>query len=139
MSSNAYVPHILVINSSPDILELKREIFEDEGFRVTTKGVLDNEFQDLKQINPDLIVIHYRPRKESDQLQHLIENHHTWRLPVMLCTGAIREVEPIRPKLESMGVKVVYQPFDIDDIVRVAREALGLPTNMEGSVPPQAH
>ncbi|MDP9368652.1 MAG: hypothetical protein M3Q03_10325, partial [Chloroflexota bacterium] len=45
--------------------------------------------------------------------------------PVIICTGAVREVRDLQSHLEDMGVAVVLKPFDTDyllgEIAKVLR------------------
>lgn len=118
-------PHILVVNDSPEILALKREIFEEEGFRVTTRMGSDMNLEEITHIAPSLIILGHSSETESALLQYLTVDSPFGHIPIVLCTGAVRQVETIKPQLDAMGVAVVYKPFDIEDLVRVVREGLG--------------
>jgi two-component system response regulator VicR len=136
MNADGQAPHILVINDSPEILALKREIFEDEGFRVTTWDTSEAELDKIIQIAPDLIILDYSSETESGLLQQLSTDPRTERIPLVLCTGARRQVEEMKPDLDAMGVAVVYKPFDIEDLVQTVREGLGLASESQESLPP---
>jgi CheY-like chemotaxis protein len=45
-------------------------------------------------------------------------------IPVVLCTGAVREVEALSGHLLEMGVRVVLKPFSIYRLLDVITEAL---------------
>ncbi len=47
-------------------------------------------------------------------LQMLRMNLRTAAIPVVLCTGAVREVEALQGHLNEMAVRVVLKPFNID-------------------------
>ena len=53
----------------------------------------------------------------------------TATVPVVLCTGAVREVEALAPHLQDMGIGVVLKPFNIYHLVDVIAEALGAPNS----------
>lgn len=38
-------------------------------------------------------------------------------IPVIVCTGAVRQVEEMQPHLAEMKVAVVLEPFDIDQLL----------------------
>ncbi|HEU5434055.1 MAG TPA: hypothetical protein VFU81_20465, partial [Thermomicrobiales bacterium] len=44
------------------------------------------------------------------------QDPRTAGIPLVLCTGAVREVEAWRPLLDAWGVAVVFKPFDIDHL-----------------------
>jgi DNA-binding response OmpR family regulator len=133
MTLDGQPPHILVINDSPEILALKREIFEEEGFRVTTHFSGDLQVNEIIELAPDLVILDYSSESESGLLQWLTRESPLGQTPIMLCTGAIREVKAIKPYLDAIGVSVIYKPFEIDHLVNMARHQLGLPSQTEES------
>lgn len=135
MNSDGQPPHILVVDDAPEILILKREIFEEEGFRVTTRIAHDTALDEIIQIAPDLIIIDYSTEAESNRLHQLTTDLRTEQIPVVLCTGAVRQIEAIRPELDARGVVVVFKPFEIEHLVHVVREVLGLGLDGEESPP----
>lgn len=138
MSLDGQSPHIMVIDDSPEILALKREIFEEEGFQVTTRITTDTHVDEITELAPDLIILDYSSESEKGLLQRLTVELPLGQTPVMLCTGAIREVEAIKPHLDAIGVSVIYKPFQIEHLVNMARGRLGLGIEAEESLPPQA-
>jgi CheY-like chemotaxis protein len=46
-------------------------------------------------------------------------------IPIVLCTGAVREVKALEEHLVAMGVTVILKPFNIDQLVDAIRERLG--------------
>lgn len=137
MNSDGQSPHILVINDSREILALKREILEDEGFRVTTRITGEIHLDEIAHIEPSLVIFDYTSEIESNLLQHLTVDSSLSLIPIVLCTGAVREVTAIRPRLDAMGIAVVFKPFDIDHLVSVVRQRLGLASDREESLPPR--
>jgi len=120
-------PHILAINHSPEVLDLLRELLEEESFRVSTRSHLDRTIDDIATIAPDLILLDYPWNAEDNKwtlLQLLKMDRRTVHIPIVLCTGAVREVEALQSHLERMDVAIVLKPFDIDHLIRVIREAL---------------
>ncbi|HEV2073172.1 MAG TPA: response regulator [Thermomicrobiales bacterium] len=138
MKLDGQQPHILVVNDSPEILALKREIFEEEGFQVSTRINRDVDLDEIVRIGPNLVILDYSDEAESALLGQLRGDPRTASIPIVLCTGAIRKVEEIRPQIEAMGVRVVYKPFDIEDLVGVVREALDMDSERQETPPPGA-
>lgn len=115
--------HIFVINDTVAILELFRELLEEEGYRVTTDGFsveLIEMLGRVKAICPDLIVLDLIIMDEGKGwqfLQMLKMDRTTRAIPVIICTAAARQVEELQVHLDSMGVVVVLKPFDIDHLI----------------------
>jgi DNA-binding response OmpR family regulator len=112
---------------------LKDDILEAEGFRVSTMLRRDTGVSEIVAMKPDLLVMDYVPPEESSLLQDAATDPRTRQIPILLCSGAIREVEAIMPELDALGVTVIFKPFDIDDLIAVVHEAMGLPVDSDES------
>jgi CheY-like chemotaxis protein len=127
MIADGKQPHILSIDHTPEILSLLRDLLEDEGFRVTAWNRGDKRLAEIVALAPDLVTLDYTWSTVDDDwsfLRMLKGDRRTARIPVILCTGAVREVEALRPHLQTMGVAVVFKPFDIDQVIQAVRNAL---------------
>ncbi len=123
--------HILVVNDSPEILDLFHQMLEEEGYRVSVDRFTmdaDKKLAEVKTFAPDLIILDYMIGNEGlgwQLLQLLKMDRETRSTPVIICTGAVREVRDLQSHLEDMGVAVVLKPFDMDyllgEIAKVLR------------------
>jgi CheY-like chemotaxis protein len=119
--------HIFVVNNSQDVLALFSTLLTGEGFRVTTQPYVDKDLDKIVELAPDLIVLDYMWAEEDEGwslLQMLKMDPRTISIPAIVCTGAIREVEQLRPHLQEMNVDVIYKPFDIDVLLTAIRARL---------------
>lgn len=102
------------------MLGLFRDLLDGDGTgssRVSTRGYVDHDMETLKAQEPDPIVLDYMWAGEDSGwslLQILRMNRPTAAIPVVLCTGAVREVEALQGHLDEMGVRVVLKPFNLD-------------------------
>ena len=112
--------HILVINDTPEILDLFRDLLGDEGYRVTTDNFaapFGQKLQEVKELRPDLIILDFIIGGEGfgwQFLQMLKMDRETRNIPVIVCTAAVTQVRELQNHLDQMGVAVVLKPFDID-------------------------
>ena len=123
-------PHVLAINDDEAVLALVRELLEEEGYRVTTQRHAARDLAAIKAQPPDAIVLDYMWANEDANwslLQMLRLDPATAAIPVVLCTGAVREVEALGPRLAELGVRVLLKPFNIDDLTALLAEALARP------------
>ena len=115
--------HIFVINDTIAILELFRSLLEDEGYQVSTDGFsveLVEMLGRIKEARPDLIVLDFVILDEGKGwqfLQLLKMDRESREIPVIVCTAAAKLVEELQTHLDTMGVKVVLKPFDIDHLL----------------------
>jgi two-component system, OmpR family, phosphate regulon response regulator PhoB len=127
MHSDGQAPHILVVNHAPEILDLMRDLLEEEGCRVTTQLRTEQDIDTIAEVAPDLIVIDYMwPNSDNEwTLLNLLRIHRrTGHIPVIVCTAAVAQVGPMQDHLLTVGVRVVLKPFDIDHLVAEVRNAL---------------
>src|SRR4051794_31687473 len=102
--------HLLVINDTPAILEMFKDLFEDEGYRVSldTFSSFDSagKLADIKTLHPDLLVLDFMIGREMlgwQLLQLLQMDRDTAEIPVIVCTAAIRQVEELGAHLLTRG------------------------------------
>jgi len=130
MTGTASWTHVLVINDTPEILDLFRELLGEAGYRVSTErftGEADRLLTAVKELKPDLVILDYIIGGEGlgwQLLQLLKMDRATRTIPVIVCTAAVRQVEELRPHLEELGVGVVLKPFDIDHLLAEVAQVL---------------
>lgn len=137
MHTDGQQPHILCINHAPEILALQKDLLEEEGFRVTTRATLDKDLETIIELAPDAIIIDYMWRQSDDEwvfLTLLTMDPRTRHIPLILCTGAVREAREMQEHLNEMGIQVVFKPFDIDHLIRVVHDAVGTGTGTDAPV-----
>ena len=64
-------------------------------------------------------------------LQMLRMDPRTANIPIVLCTGAVREVEALKARLDEMHVRVVLKPFNIDELAATIASELDGPQKVE--------
>lgn len=118
---------ILVVNDTEEILELFRELLEDEGHEVILSGFPIQQVREVEEINPDLIILDlvFNDEKSGWQmLQMLKMRRSTASIPVIVCTAAIAVVREQEGYLVSQGVHVIYKPFNIEHLLNSVKQML---------------
>jgi CheY-like chemotaxis protein len=95
-SLDGHRPHILAINNDPAVLALCRDLLEEAGYQVSTQTYVDRDVAQIKALEPDLIVLDYMWANEDASwslLQMLRMDPAIAAIPIVLCTGAVREVK----------------------------------------------
>jgi CheY-like chemotaxis protein len=123
--------HILVINDVPALLDLFRELLEEEGYQVSLDGfsaiTLEQQLARVKELAPDLLVLDFLIGGDDLgwQLLEMIRlDPTTAKIPVVVCTAAVHIVEQLQAHLASMGIRVVLKPFELDHLLTAIRDAL---------------
>jgi CheY-like chemotaxis protein len=120
---------ILVVNDTQDILDLFRRLLEEEGYEVVLSGAPVQQVSEIEQINPDLIILDFIFGGEKfgwQMLQMLKMQQSTAKIPVIACTVAVDIVREQEGYLTSKGIRVIYKPFDIDELLDAVKQALNL-------------
>jgi DNA-binding response OmpR family regulator len=120
---------VLVVNDTQDILDLFRRLLEDEGYEVVLSGSPVQQVSEIERISPDLIILDFIFGGEKfgwQMLQMLKMQHSTAKIPIIVCTAAVEIVREQEGYLTSKGIRVIYKPFDIDELLDAVRQALNL-------------
>jgi DNA-binding response OmpR family regulator len=122
--------HIHVINDTPEILDVFRMVLEDEGYAVTTDRFtteLGPKVVHVRELAPDLLVLDLIVNGEAagwQLLQLLKMDRDARKIPIIICTAAVRTVDELHSHLDAMGIKVILKPFDIDHLLSVIKSVI---------------
>lgn len=112
--------HILVINDTPEILALFRDLLGEEGYRISTdnfEAPYDQMLHSARNLKPDLLILDFIIGGEPvgwQFLQMMRMDRATRDIPIMVCTAAVEQIRPLQNHLDQMGIAIVLKPFDID-------------------------
>jgi DNA-binding response OmpR family regulator len=119
---------IMVINNSDNILAMFRKILEIDDCEVFPQLFLNSDLRDVRRIKPDLIILDYYVGREGvgwEFLQLLKMDDSTSKVPVLLCTTAIKLVHEIGAYLATKQVTFLRKPFESRDLVNTVQSILG--------------
>src|SRR5438874_9248489 len=115
--------HILVVNDTQEILELFRAILEEEvGYKVTLTSIKPQMLEMVKEIKPDLIISDHVFGEEKlgwQFIQRLKMDRQTASIPLIVCSGAVKELKDMEGYLTSKDIAVLYKPFDVDELINL--------------------
>ncbi|MGE3910842.1 MAG: two-component system response regulator [Chloroflexota bacterium] len=117
---------IIVINDSPELLELAEMLLRDEDFDVKVALMGNGALELIRSSRPDAVILDVRLPDISgwDVLQALKLDPVTAAIPVLVCTAAMQEVKTLESQLMSMGVDILMKPFAIDALIRKVRQMM---------------
>ncbi len=120
--------HILVINDTAEILQLFREILHGEaGYEVTISSFQPEVMTEILEIKPDLIISDHVFGEEKigwQFIQKLKMVRETAHIPVIVCSGAVKEVKEMEGYLTAKNIGILYKPFDVDELLDLVERKL---------------
>ena len=118
-----YGKTVVVVNDSPELLELAEMLLRDEDFDVKVALHGTGALEMIRTTLPDAVILDVRLPDVSgwDILQALKLDATTSNIPVLVCSAAIQELRALESQLASMGVDVLIKPFAIDTLLAKVR------------------
>jgi CheY-like chemotaxis protein len=127
MATPSSAAHILVINDTQEVLEVIRELLEEEGFRVTLYSRAVRDLDEIRSAAPDLIIFDHLMGEEEYgwQLVQLVRlDRELQTLPLIVCSAARKMIEELGGHLKAQNVTVILKPFNIDELLEAVNTAL---------------
>jgi DNA-binding response OmpR family regulator len=118
-------PLALVVNDTQEILELFRDILQEEGWDVSLTTFAPKDLASVIETDPDLVILDFILGDEAYgwQLLQKMKMHRTTQdIPVVVCSGALQLIRELEGQLTAKNVGVVIKPFDIDDLLATIRK-----------------
>ena len=115
---------IVVVDDTPELLDLLESLLTDEGYRVIPCQQATRAHDLVARERPDLVMLDLRMAgvAEWEVLDALKADGTTADIPVIVCSGAVDELQAAESRLRSLGCDILVKPFDIDDLfARVER------------------
>ena len=81
----------------------------------------------VKEIKPDLIISDHVFGEEKmgwQFIQRLKMDRETADIPLIVCSGAIKELKEMEGYLMSKDIGVLYKPFDVDELINLVEAKL---------------
>ena len=123
---------ILVVNDTAEILDMFRLLLEGEGYEVILASFPVQRVEELEALHPDLIILDlmFGDEKLGWQMLEMIKlQRSTKAIPIIVCTAAAQTVREQEGYLTSQGIRVLYKPFDIDDLLAMVKSAAATSKN----------
>ena len=130
MGDTARRAHVLVVNDTQAILDLMRDLLEDEGYQVSV-SIQTLDLTRIKALQPDLIIQDLLFADGSQETGwHFLTlvrlDPELAHIPMILCTAAMDPIKDpdMAENLNRHGVRVLLKPFNIDELVTAITEML---------------
>jgi len=118
----------MVINDTEEILELFRQILHEEaGYDVILSSFEPQMLEHIKAENPDLVISDHVFGEEKvgwQFVQKMKMDRETANVPIIICSGAVKELKEMEGYLVSKNIGILYKPFDIDELLNLVDKKL---------------
>ena len=126
--SQAERKHVFAINTSPEFLNIVRELFQEEGYNVTTTNFAPNSFAQIEALQPDALIIDIAIGQEAgwDLLDQLDTDADTAGIPALIVSTDPRLLAHAEAHAARYGKhRFLAKPFDLDAMLQAIQEMIG--------------
>ena len=119
---------IAVIDDDTDFLDLMRDLLETEGgYEVVSCREWQDAYHFVKDQQPAAVILDIRIDGEERGwtiLELLTLDPETRRIPVIVCSAAIRPLHEHQPWLDRFGICTLPKPFNLDALLEAVARVL---------------
>lgn len=115
--------HVLIVDDSVEYLSFVQVLLEAEGYRASCVSSCAAMIAHIGRETPDLVISDVRIPGEAPfaVLGALAALERTHRIPILICSGAVQDIDEHAVRLASAGVDVLLKPFDIEELLGLVR------------------
>jgi CheY-like chemotaxis protein len=120
--------HVFAINASPEFLNIVRELFQEEGYNVTTTNFAPNSFAQIEALQPDALIIDIAIGQDAgwDLLEQLDADADTAGIPALVVSTDPRLLARAEAHAARYGThRFLAKPLDLDAMLQAIREMIG--------------
>ena len=120
--------HVFAIDGSPDFLNLIRDLFQGEGYNVTTTNYVPTSFEQIETAHPDALIIDVVIGQEAGWalLEQLQGDADTAGIPVLVVSTDPRLLKRAQEQAALYGThRYLEKPFDVDALLTTIKEMIG--------------
>src|SRR5215213_2843291 len=120
--------HVFAINTSPEFLNIVRELFQDDGYNVTTTNFAPNSFAQIEALKPDALIIDIAIGQEAgwELLEQLAADADTAGIPALVLSTDPRLLERAQAQASRYGNhRYLAKPLDLEAMLEAIREMIG--------------
>jgi DNA-binding response OmpR family regulator len=114
---------IVVVDDTPEILDLLSVVLADEGFEVICCDAANRAVDVIADASPALVIVDLT--MDGVHSWALVDafaaNPRTRRTPFIVCSGAVQELRAAEDRIRELGGAVLAKPFDLDRLMQLVR------------------
>ena len=120
--------HVFAINGSPEFLNVVRDLFQDEGYNVTTTNFVPSSFEQIETAHPDALIVDIVVGQAAgwELLEQINESAATGGIPVLVVSTDPRLLTRAQDQVARYGThRYLEKPFDVDAMLTTIEEMIG--------------
>ena len=120
--------HVFAINTSPEFLNIIRELFQEEGYNVTTTNFAPNSFAQIEALQPDALIVDVAIGQEAgwQLLEQLGADADTAGIPALVLSTDPRLLKLAQEQASRYGShRYLAKPLDLEAMLEAIREMIG--------------
>jgi len=120
--------HVFAINASPEFLNIVRELFQEEGYNVTTTNFAPNSFAQIEALQPDALIIDIAIGQEAgwELLDQLGADADTAGIPALVVSTDPRLPAHAEAHATRYGAhRFLAKPLDLEAMLEAIQEMIG--------------
>ncbi len=121
-------PHVFVVNNAPEVLDLMRELLQDDNYNVTTTTFAPETFDRIATFQPSLLMIDLAAGERDgwDLLERVHGEAATNDIPVVVTSTDPGLLEDAKAQQDRYGgQRFLAKPYDIDEVMGDVRDLIG--------------
>jgi CheY-like chemotaxis protein len=117
---------IVVIDDTPEVLDLLDILLSDEGFHVVRCQEAASAVDTVVATGPALVIADLKMAGVDrwELVDALMTDERTAHLPLIVCSGAVTELRTAEPRIQAHGGDVLIKPFDIQVLVGMVKRLI---------------
>ena len=108
---------VLVLNDDQAMLDTYQPVLRELGHDPVAKPIAASGPETVREVGADVLVVDLQRPDEADYGLRIIDEIRAQpelnTFPIVLCTGAVEELVPLLPRLETLRIPVLRKPFEI--------------------------
>lgn len=120
--------HIFAVNSSPEFLDVLRQLLQEERYNVTTTNFLPRTFEQIQALSPDLLIVDIAVGQGAgwDLLERLHVREVTDGIPVIVTSTDPKLLDKAQADPSRFGGKrFLAKPMVIDELLETIESLIG--------------
>ena len=120
-------PLLAIVDYDEAFREMLDAVFTEEGYRTLLLVQGSGAHAAIRQAQPDLVLLDlWLERRDAgwELVEQLCDDPATRDIPIIVCSADSQTLKTQALRMQELGCSVVAKPFDLDELLAAARQAM---------------